>query len=144
MRTSTHMSDDEEAPIAEGRASPPPVARVPPPRDESRGGVGAGIGLGIALIVVQLFCSSLASSHFPRNTQVEFGTPIDPTGSLVFFFVQAAFLAAAVGMVAAGVVLAKRRPAVAAMLVAAAVTLAVVATPCTLSAWTIASAARTP
>ncbi len=113
-----------------------------PPGGNAGGGVGAGIGLGIVLIVVQFFCSQGVASRFPPNTHVEFGTPIDPAGSLAYFFVQAGFLAAAIGMVAAGILFAKRRPALAAMLVAAAVTLAVTATPCMLSAWTSAATAH--
>jgi hypothetical protein len=107
------------------------------------GGVG-GLGIGVVIIVIQLICSSAVAMPFPRSPSVEFGSPIDRAGSLVYLAVQLAFLGTAVGMMIVGLRLAGRGPTIAAMLIVAALTLALPTTACTYSAWTSAGAAFSP
>jgi hypothetical protein len=144
------MNDNEDKQRkSDGRELSNPGADVPPKyRGIDFGGVLAGmvggLALGVAIIFIQLVCSSAVTAHFPQSRNVEFGSPTDRAGSVLYLAVQLAFLASSVGIVAVGISLAKRRPTLAAVLVVAALTLALPATACTLGAWTNARAALAP
>jgi hypothetical protein len=109
--------------------------------------VGGGVA-GAALVVANAYVSGIVLADAGRrgamDPHVEFGLPVDRTGSLEYLAVQVLFLVVAIAVLVVGIRSARRAPFIAAAGIVAAIVMVVPFASCTVGAFQNAVASYAP